>query len=117
MRVHEIMSKDVKTVSPDDTLHKVAKLMADMDTGALPVEENDRLVGVLTDRDITVRAVARGEAPDQSKVRDVMSAEIMYIFEDESVDEAARTMSELQVRRLPVLNRNRGKTPGDIPSG
>jgi len=107
MQVREIMSQDVTIITPDDTLQKAAKLMADIDAGALPVGENDRLVGILTDRDITVRAVAQGKAPDQCKVRDVMSSEIKYVFEDDSVDDAAKRMSELQVRRLPVLNRDK----------
>ena len=107
MKVRKIMSKDVRIVSADDTLQKAAKLMADTDTGALPVCENDRLVGMLTDRDITVRAVAQGKAPGHCKVRDVMSSEIKYIFEDDSVRDAARTMSDLQVRRLPVLDRDK----------
>jgi CBS domain-containing protein len=104
MQVREIMSQDVTIITPDDTLQRAAKLMADIDAGVLPVGENDRLVGMLTDRDITVRAVAQGKAPDQCRVRDVMSSEIKFVFEDDSVDDAARKMSELQVRRLPVLN-------------
>ena len=81
--------------------------MADIDAGVLPVGENDRLVGLLTDRDITIRAVAQGKAPDQCKVREVMSPDIKYVFEDEATEDAARNMSELQVRRLPVLNRDK----------
>jgi CBS domain-containing protein len=107
MQVHEIMSKNVMVITPDDTLQKAAKLMADLDAGALPVGENDRLVGMLTDRDITVRAVAAGKAPDQCTVRDVMSSEIRYVFEDDSVEDASSKMSELQVRRLPVLDRDK----------
>ena len=107
MNVREIMTPDVVIASPDDTLQHAAELMADIDAGVLPVGENDRLVGMLTDRDITVRAVAAGKSPNECKVRDVMSPDIKYIFEDESVENAARNMSELQVRRLPVLNRDK----------
>jgi CBS domain-containing protein len=107
MQIREIMSQDVTIITPDDTLQKAAKLMADLDAGALPVGENDRLVGMLTDRDITVRAVAQGKAPDQCRVRDIMSSEIKFVFEDDSVDDAASKMSQLQVRRLPVLNRDK----------
>jgi len=107
MQVREIMSQDVTIITPDDTLQKAAKLMADLDAGALPVGENDRLVGMLTDRDITVRAVAQGKAPDQCRVRDVMSSEVKFVFEDDSVDDAASKMSELQLRRLAVLNRDK----------
>lgn len=107
MKVRDIMTRDVRIASPGDTLQNAAQLMEKNDFGVLPVGENDRLVGMLSDRDITIRAVARGLAPDQCKVRDVMSSEVRYVYEDNSVDEVARTMSELQVRRLPVLNRDK----------
>jgi CBS domain-containing protein len=107
MNVREVMSRDVKIASPEDTLQHAAELMVDIDAGVLPVGENDRLVGMLTDRDITVRAVAKGKAPDRTKVREVMSPEIKYIFEDESLEEAAENMGKLQIRRLPVLNREK----------
>lgn len=107
MNVREVMSRDVKIASPDDTLQHAAELMVDIDAGVLPVGENDRLVGMLTDRDITIRAVAKGKAPDRTKVRDVMSPEIKYIYEDESVEDAAENMGTLQIRRLPVLNREK----------
>jgi CBS domain-containing protein len=80
--------------------------MADIDAGAVPVGENDRLVGMITDRDIAVRAVAQGKGPD-AKVREVMSEEVQYCFEDEDLDEVARNMGEIQVHRLPVVNRDK----------
>ena len=107
MQVQEIMSRDVVLASPDDTLQSAAKKMADIDAGALPVGEQDRLVGMVTDRDIVVRAVAKGSAPKQCKVRDVMSSDIKYCYEDESVEDVARNMSSLQIKRLPVLNREK----------
>ena len=107
MNVREVMSRDVKIASHEDTLQHAAELMVDIDAGVLPVGENDRLVGMLTDRDITVRAVAKGKAPDRTKVRDVMSPEIKYIYEDESLEDAAENMGKLQIRRLPVLNREK----------
>jgi len=107
MKVREIMTRDVRLASPDDVLQRAAQLMEKEDFGALPVGENDRLVGMLSDRDITIRAVARGLAPDRCKVREVMTTDIKYVYEDESVDAAARSMSELRVRRLPVLNRDK----------
>lgn len=107
MQVSKVMTRDVKIASPDDTLQRAAQLMSEGDFGILPVGENDRLVGMLTDRDITVRAVAQGKAPAQCHVRDVMSHDIKYIYEDETLEDAARNMSELQVRRLPVLNRDK----------
>ena len=107
MNVREVMTPDVVIASPEDTLQRAAEMMIDIDAGVLPVGENDRLVGILTDRDITVRAVAAGKEPTECKVREVMSPEIRYIYEDESVEDAARNMTELQVRRLPVLNREK----------
>jgi CBS domain-containing protein len=105
MNIAKVMTRDVKVASPDDTLQQAAEMMCDIDAGVLPVGENDRLVGMLTDRDITTRAVARGLSPSECTVRDVMSPEIKYIYEDDTVEDAARNMGALQIRRLPVLNR------------
>ena len=107
MNISEVMSQDVRIASPKDTLQHAAQLMRDIDAGILPVGENDRLIGMLTDRDITVRAVAEGKAPDTCQVHEVMSPDIKYVYEDESLDDAARIMGELQVRRLPVLSRDK----------
>ena len=107
MDIREVMTPDVVIASPDDTLQHAAEMMVDIDAGVLPVGEKDRLVGMLTDRDITVRAVAAGKAPSECKVREIMSPEIKYVYEDESLEDAARNMSELQIRRLPVLNRDK----------
>ena len=107
MHINSVMTRNVKIASPDDTLQRAAQVMEANDFGLLPVGENDRLVGMLSDRDITVRAVARGLSPVKCKVRDVMSSEVKYVYDDESIDDAARNMSDLQVRRLPVLNRDK----------
>ena len=107
MKVSELMTPDVEIVAPDDTLHTAARMMADLDTGALPVGENDRLVGMITDRDITIRAVAEGRDPDKAKVRDAMSEQIRFCFEDEDTHEVGRKMGEWQIRRLPVLNHDK----------
>jgi CBS domain-containing protein len=107
MRVREVMTPNVKVASPNDTLQHAAQMMIDIDCGALPVGEDDRLVGMLTDRDITVRAVAHGKSPAECHVGEVMSPEIRYIYEDETIEDASRNMSELQVRRLPVMNRKK----------
>ena len=107
MQVRQVMSKDVKIVSPQDTIQKAASLMDDPGCGALPVGENDRLAGIVTDRDIALRAVAKGKDPTRCTVREVMSPRIKYVFEDEDVESASRNMSRLQIRRLPVLNRQK----------
>jgi CBS domain-containing protein len=81
--------------------------MADEDCGVLPVAENDRLVGMITDRDIVVRAVAAGKDPDGCRIRDIMSPEVKYVFEDETTDDLAQQLAELQIKRMPVVDRNK----------
>src|SRR5258708_18291929 len=107
MQVREVMNRNVLVASPDDTIEKAATLMAQVNCGALPVAENDRLVGMITDRDIALRAVAKGNPPDHCPVREAMSRGVKYVFEDETTQVAADSMSGLQVRRLPVLNRQK----------
>ncbi|MBF0374268.1 MAG: CBS domain-containing protein [Alphaproteobacteria bacterium] len=107
MQISQVMTRSVDVIDPDMPVGEVAKRMRDEDIGALPVGENDRLVGMVTDRDIVLRAVAMDRAPSECRVRDVMSEKIFYCFEDQSVEEASRVMAEHQVRRLPVLNRDK----------
>jgi CBS domain-containing protein len=107
MKIAELMTPDVEVIRPDDTLNTAAKMMADLDAGILPVGENDRLVGMITDRDITVRAVAEGRDPEKTTVRETMSDQVRYCFDDENPQEVAQKMGAWQVRRLPVLNRNK----------
>jgi CBS domain-containing protein len=106
MKVNEVMSRDVQICTPGSTIRECAKTMASIDAGAMPVGENDRLVGMITDRDIAVRAIAAGKGPD-TPVRDVMSSEVKYCFEDEDVQQVAKNMADIQVRRLPVVNRDK----------
>ena len=106
MRISEAMTREVKLATPAQTIREAARMMADIDAGALPVGDNDQLVGMITDRDIAVRAVARGLGPD-TKVREVMSPNILYCFEDQNIEDIAHNMSDIQVRRLPVLNRDK----------
>jgi CBS domain-containing protein len=106
MNVETCMSKDVLVASPEQSIRDAARAMKKIDVGFLPVGESDRLVGIVTDRDIAVRAVADGKGPDTA-VRDVMSQEVLYCFADEDLDTVSIRMADLQVRRLPVLNRNK----------
>lgn len=106
MKVREAMTEDVLLTHPGQSIREAARLMAEHDIGALPVEENDRLVGMITDRDIAVRAVADDRGPD-TKIADVMSREVLYCFDDEDLDDVARNMADVQVRRLPVVNRDK----------
>jgi CBS domain-containing protein len=104
MKVREAMTRDVRVASPQQTIREAACMMAEIDAGALPVGENDRLVGMITDRDIAIRAVGEGRSPDTS-IRDVMSKEVLYCYEDEDLDDVAGKMAGVKVRRLPVLDR------------
>lgn len=105
-KLKDLMSPDVKVIAPDMTIRDAAIQMREGDFGMLPVGENDRMIGAITDRDIAIRAVAEGK-DGSTKVRDVMSEGIAWVFEDQSVEEAAKIMSERQVRRLPVVDRNK----------
>jgi CBS domain-containing protein len=103
MKVSEVMTKDVKIADPSRTIQDAAKLMEKNDCGSLPVGEGDRLVGMITDRDIVLRAVAAG-LPLDTPIRDVMTRELKYCFEDDEIDDVAGNMSDNKMRRLPVLN-------------
>jgi CBS domain-containing protein len=106
-RVADVMSRDVRVASPEDTVQQAARLMRDEDTGALPVGEEDRLVGMVTDRDVALRLVAEGKDPARTRVREVMTPEVRYVFEDEDLHRAAEAMAEQQIRRLPVVSRDK----------
>ena len=105
-KLKDLMSRDVKVISPDMSIREAASQMRDGDFGMLPVGENDRMIGTITDRDIAIRGVAEGKDAG-TKVRDVMSEGISWAYEDDSVEAAARIMSERQVRRLPVVDRDK----------
>ena len=106
MQIKDVMTTDVKTLSPDQSIREAASLMADIDSGALLINEGDRLVGMVTDRDIAIRAVAKGLDCD-TPIREVMSNTIRYCFDDESVQDVAQNMAENEMRRMPVLNREK----------
>jgi CBS domain-containing protein len=105
-QLKDLMSRDVKVISPDMTIGEAAKKMRDGDFGMMPVGENDRMIGTISDRDIAIRAVAEGKDAG-TKVRDVMTEGIAWAYEDDSVEKAAAIMSKRQVRRLPVVNRDK----------
>ena len=107
MRVSEIMTRGVESVAPGASLREAAQKMSELDVGPLPVVDGDRVVGMLTDRDITVRATAKGADPNTTCVRDAMTPDVIFVFEDEDVAEAGRLMKQKQVRRLLVLGRDR----------
>ena len=107
MQVRNLMTQPVQVVEPHATLREAAELMKRFDLGSLLVCDGERLAGIITDRDITVRATAEGEDPFEGRVRDAMSTEVACCFEEDDVTVAARTMKEKQVRRLPVLRSDR----------
>jgi len=107
MQVSEIMTRGVEIVAPDASLQQAAAAMEALGVGSLPVCDSQRLVGTITDRDIVVRGVAAGLSPVDSMVRDCMSDDIAYAFEDEEADEVLERMKTLQVRRLPILDREK----------
>lgn len=116
MKVTEFMSQDVETVSPDQPIREAAQFMLRADAGAMPVSDGDRLIGMVTDRDIAVRGVAEGLGPD-TPVREVMTADLVYCFDDEEVEAVAMKMSDAQVRRMPVLSRGGEALVGIVSLG
>ena len=107
MQVRDIMTPDVQVVAPEATVQEAASLMRGLDVGPLPVCDGERLVGMLTDRDIVVRSTAQGQDPKSTPVREVMTPEVIFCFEDQDVEEAAELMRQHQVRRLLVLTRKK----------
>jgi CBS domain-containing protein len=107
MKVSEIMSTDVECVSPDEDLRSLATTMKTLDVGFIPICENERLVGTVTDRDIVIRGVAEGCDINECRARDVMTKDIVWCFEDEDVSAIARKMQENEVRRMLILNRDK----------
>jgi len=105
MHLREVMSKEVEIIHPDASVKEAAVRMRGLNIGGLPVCNGDRLVGFVTDRDITVRTTAEGRDPAKTKVSDAMTPEVVYCFEDQDVEEAARLMESKQMRRLPILSR------------
>jgi CBS domain-containing protein len=103
MKVSDVMTRDVRTIRPEQTAQEAASFMLSADAGSIPVTDGDRLVGMITDRDIAVRGVAKGHGPD-TQVRELMSADIVCVRDSDDVEDAAEKMSDAQVRRLPVID-------------
>lgn len=106
MQLKDIMTSGIEVIAPEATLQEAARKMQQLEVGPLPVCDGDRLVGMLTDRDITVRAVAQGCDPKAMTVREAMTPDLVYGFEDQDIQDATRVMEQYQIRRLPVLNRD-----------
>ncbi|QEL25877.1 CBS domain-containing protein [Bosea sp. F3-2] len=106
MQVSEVMTREVCVANPQETIQQAARLMAGLDVGVLPVGDDERLVGMITDRDIAIRGVAEGKAP-LTKVSEVMSNEVRYCFADQEIAEVLQNMGDIQLRRLPVVDRDK----------
>jgi|SRR5512139_782106 CBS domain-containing protein len=106
MKINECMTRDVRVISPDDRIERAAQLMAQIDAGVLPVSNGDRLVGMITDRDIAIRGIGEGCGPD-ARVGDIMSQEVKYCYADEDTEQVLENMAEIQVRRLPVVDHDK----------
>jgi CBS domain-containing protein len=106
MKISEIMTQDVEVIQPDSGLQEAAGKMKALNVGSLPVSNNRKLLGIITDRDIVIRAVADGRDPATTKVSETMSPDLVYCYEDQDVKEAANLMERHQIRRLPILDRN-----------
>ena len=117
MKLHEVMTKDVEIIHPEDTLQTAAKKMRDRNIGFLPVCDGDRLIGVLSDRDVIVRALADGLSSSAIVGRDLVTSPAIYCFADQSLDEAAKIMHDNQIRRLVILNRDDKRMVGVISLG
>ncbi len=116
MKLSEVMQRDVQVVRADATVREAARRMSTTNVGVLAVLDDDRIAGMVTDRDLVVRAVARGEDPDEARVSDAMTPEVDFCFDDETIDDASRRMSEHQTDRLLVLDR-RGELVGIVSIG
>ena len=102
--IQEVMTRDVQTISTQETVQRAAQLMDELNVGAIPVVDDGKLVGMVTDRDITVRSVAVGQDPTTTRVNDVMSTDVRTCTADQSVEEVLDTMGDVQIRRIPVLD-------------
>ena len=115
--IREVMTANVQTISPKDTIQRAAQMMDDLNVGAIPVCEGERLLGMITDRDIAVRSTAVGQAPGETPVEGVMSTDVRTCFSDQTVEEVLATMGDVQIRRLPVIDQDSKKLVGIVSLG
>lgn len=115
--ISDVMTRHVQSIAPQETLRRAAEMMDELNVGSLPVCDGDKLVGMITDRDITVRATAAGKAPDSTHVEEVMTDQVRWCFEDQTVDEVMQQMGDTQIRRLPVIDHNTKELIGIVSLG
>lgn len=106
-QIKDVMTPNFKFMAPDSPISQVAQQMRDIDSGFMPLAENDKMVGMITDRDITIRAIAEGKDPANTPAREIMTAKTYYCYDDQDIEEVCNNMGEIQVRRLPVVNRDK----------
>jgi CBS domain-containing protein len=115
--IQDVMTRDVRTLSPQDNVRQAAQLMDELNVGAIPVCDGDKLVGMITDRDITVRSTAAGQPPEQTRVGDVMSTDVRTCTTNQTVDEVLGKMGDVQIRRVPVLDEQSHRMVGIVSLG
>jgi CBS domain-containing protein len=115
--IQDVMTRDVQRISPEDSVRKAAQVMAEFNIGSIPVVDGDKLVGMITDRDITVRATAEGKAPESTRVGDVMSTEVRTCKASQSVEEVLSEMGNVQIRRVPVVDQDSHSLVGIVSLG
>lgn len=116
-RISDVMTRDVTSIAPRESVRRAAEMMDELNVGALPVCDGKRLVGMITDRDITVRATSAGETPDDTKVADVMTDQVQWCFDNQTVDEVMQKMSDTQIRRVPVVDHDTRELVGIVSLG
>lgn len=115
--IREVMTPDPRTISPQESVQRAAQMMDELNVGAIPVCDGDRLVGMITDRDITVRSVAAGQAPDATCVADVMSTDVRTCTSNQEVGEVMHQMGDVQIRRVPVIDQDSHRLVGIVSLG
>jgi len=115
--IQDVMTRDVRTISPQDSVQHAAQMMDELNVGAIPVCDGDKLVGMITDRDITVRSTAAGQAPQSARVGDVMSTDVRTCTSNQTVDEVLGQMGDVQIRRVPVLDEQSHRMIGIVSLG
>jgi CBS domain-containing protein len=115
--IHDVMTHDVQTISPEETVRRAAQMMDELNVGSIPVCDGKKLVGMITDRDITVRSTAAGQAPESTRVGDVMSTDVRTCYTHQSVDEVLGQMGEVQIRRVPVIDEHSRTIVGIVSLG
>ena len=115
--IQDVMTRDVQSITPQETVQRAAQMMDELNVGAIPVLDGQKLVGMITDRDITVRATAAGQAPDSTRVGDVMSTDVRTCSPNQTVDEVLGQMGDVQIRRVPVIDENSQEVIGIVSMG